>query len=176
MIVEIWRDIPGYEGLYKISNYGRIKSMYHDRVVTGGTYPNGYRFIALSKDHIKRTYLVHRLVAITFINNPDNLPVVNHIDGNKQNNAVNNLEWVTQSYNVKHAVKIGLVECQCKIRRNVIITNDDETKTFKTMKDCAAFFGFKKGWLQNKIRKYGTTFNYDKFIIKVGAREHDYSI
>lgn len=176
MITEIWRDIPGYEGLYQVSNCGRIKSMYHNKVVTGGKYPNGYRFIALSKDHVKRNCLVHRLVALTFINNPDNLPVVNHIDGNKQNNTVNNLEWVTQGENLKYAVDIGLMESQCKIRRKVVITNNDETRTFKTMKDCAAFFGFKKGWLNNRIRKHGTIFNYNNFIIKVGAREHDYRL
>lgn len=176
MITEIWRDILGYEGLYKISNYGRVKSLYHNRIVKGGKYPNGYKYVALSKDHVKHPILIHRLVAIAFINNPDSLPVVNHIDGNKQNNQVNNLEWVTQSDNLKHAVNTGLMESQCKIRRSVIITRDKETRTFKTMKDCAAFFGFKKGWLQNKIRKYGTTFNYDNFVIKVGAREHDYRL
>lgn len=117
MITEIWRDIPGYEGLYQISNCGRVKAlpklqgyiMRSERILTP-VVCKGYLIVHLSKNGIVKNTLVHRLVAETFIDNPDNLPVVNHIDGNKQNPKVNNLEWVTQSENVKHAFKLGLAK------------------------------------------------------------------
>lgn len=97
---EIWKDIEGWEGKYQVSTWGRIRS------VNGimKTYENkkGYLKIGLSRDgkcHKKR---VSRLVAQAFIQNPYGLPQVNHIDGNKKNNSVTNLEWVTDSDNKKH--------------------------------------------------------------------------
>lgn len=115
MITEIWRDVPGYEGLYKISNYGRIKAltklqgyiMRSERILNPRLI-KGYYVAHLCKNGIAKNILVHRIVAECFIDNPDSLPVVNHIDGNKQNNNVNNLEWVTYSENTKHAFKLGL--------------------------------------------------------------------
>lgn len=117
MIKEIWRPIKGYENLYEISNHGRIKGV--DRYVKGrygnlrfqkghirkATYNNrGYQAIPLCKDGKYKTFLVHRLVAETFIPNPDNLPEVNHKDENKENNYVDNLEWCTRKYNMNYGI------------------------------------------------------------------------
>ena len=115
-----WRADRGYEGLYEVSNTGVIKALYK-RVDSGKCHrtwkphikacavdTKGYLRVSLSKEGKNKTHKVHRLVAETFIDNPDNLPEVNHKDGNKLNNNVNNLEWCTQSKNMSHACNLGL--------------------------------------------------------------------
>ena len=100
---EIWKDIPGYEGKYEVSNLGNVRSLNYNRsgepkLLKQGNV-NGYKVVILYKDGKKKTCNVHRLVAMTFIPNPDNLPIVNHKDEDKSNNNVNNLEWCTYKYN-----------------------------------------------------------------------------
>lgn len=109
---EIWKDIEGYEGLYQISNLGRIWTTKYKRF-KNPTKCKGYLQIGLSKNKKRKMYKVHRLVAIAFVSNPNNKPYINHIDGNKSNNRADNLEWVTQSENVSHAYKTGL-KTNCK--------------------------------------------------------------
>lgn len=103
---ELWHDVPGYEGLYKVSSYGRIKR--NGRLKTFRVDRGGYYTVWLSKESEQKNYKVHRLVAQAFIPNPQNKLTVNHIDGNKQNNFVENLEWATHSENIIHANKMGL--------------------------------------------------------------------
>lgn len=108
MIKEEWKDIKGFEGVYQISNLGRIKSFkkYKDGYILSNKNSKGGYFSIVLKDCKKEKHTrVHRLVAETFIPNPNNFPVVNHIDGNKQNNRVDNLEWCTIKHNVNHAIK-----------------------------------------------------------------------
>ena len=120
---EIWKDIPNYEGLYQASNLGRIKSVQRiakkeyknnrivkEKIMNGTKNQDGYL-----KAHFKNKELnidkglfIHRLVAQTFIPNPNNFPQINHIDGNKLNNCITNLEWCTNLYNQQHAWKNGL--------------------------------------------------------------------
>lgn len=108
---EIWKDIVGYEGLYQVSNLGRVKSLIYSKILKefNDGRCDGYSKIKLYKDKSNKTIKISRLVAIAFLPNYNNLPVVNHIDGNKQNNSVNNLEWVTHSENQKHAIRTGLL-------------------------------------------------------------------
>lgn len=108
---EIWRNIKGYDGLYIVSNCGRVKTLHKkgsyphnkDGILKNNLAKNGYYMVALCKNGKIERVLVHRLVATTFIPNPNNYPVVNHIDENKLNNNVANLEWTTQRLNNIHS-------------------------------------------------------------------------
>lgn len=107
---EEWRDVPGYEGLYKVSNIGRVKSLNFDgsseeRIMTPYDV-HKYKRIRLFKNKTPKSVGVHRLVADAFIDNPENKPYINHIDGNQSNNHVINLEWCTQSENTIHAYRV----------------------------------------------------------------------
>jgi hypothetical protein len=105
---EIWKDIPGWEGVYQISNMGRIKSFKqtsNGKILSLVNRNGDYFSVVLQRVGKKRQSVrVHRLVAEAFIPNPDNLPEVNHIDGNKQNNRAENLEWCSRSHNVIHSI------------------------------------------------------------------------
>lgn len=112
-IVILMQDIKDYEDLYSITNSGRVWSKLRDG--SGGhtvkwlkpdTKPNGYQTVTLVKNKVKQRFLLHRLVAISYIENPQNKPYVNHLDGNKQNNCVSNLEWCTGSENEQHSYTV----------------------------------------------------------------------
>ena len=106
---EIWKDIKGYEGLYQISNLGNLISIKHNTIKPIIVSKNQkYLRNNLWKDGKYKTFSIHRLVAEAFLPNPNNFTVVNHKDGNKLNNRVDNLEWCTQSYNVKESYRLGL--------------------------------------------------------------------
>lgn len=114
---EKWKSIKGFEGLYKISNYGNVKSLFFwdinkrkyiikERIIKPITDKDGYYIIGLYKNKKRKTYKVHRLVAEAFITNPNNLPQINHKDENKLNNRVDNLEWCSVIYNLKYGTRI----------------------------------------------------------------------
>lgn len=104
---EIWKDIDGYEGLYQVSNFGRIKSLQKwkrascpdEYILKPNKNNSGYYQVMLYNHTSRKKLLVHRLVAKAFVSNPDNLPHINHIDENKTNNHSDNLEWCTPKYN-----------------------------------------------------------------------------
>lgn len=110
---EIWKGINGYDEMYKVSSLGRVKS-YHptgkldDGILKVNCSPYGYALMSLYKNKTAKTIIVHRIVAMHFIPNPLNKPCVNHIDGDKLNNSISNLEWCTYSENIKHSFSIGL--------------------------------------------------------------------
>ena len=101
---EIWKPIKGYED-YQVSNLGRIKSLKNgkEKIMTPGVLRKGYLGINLCKNGIQKPFKIHRLIAETFLDNPDNLPQVNHKDENKQNNRVDNLEWCDNTYNIRYS-------------------------------------------------------------------------
>lgn len=115
--MEKWKDIIGYEGLYQVSNYGNIKSLSFgpknininrpERLLHISYSSIGYAHVQLYKNGKAKTMNVHRLVATAFVDNPFNKPEINHIDANRSNNHADNLEWVTHSENLRHAVKLG---------------------------------------------------------------------
>ena len=102
---EIWKDIPGYEGLYQASNLGRIKKIWKTKesIMKPALQKEGYLRLGLFKNGKRKSYQLHRLIALCFVENKENKKYVNHKDGNKQNNNADNLEWVTASENLKHA-------------------------------------------------------------------------
>lgn len=105
---EIWKDIQNYEGMYRISNYGNIKSLKRKHLLKSSTSPKGYSLVGLCKTGKPKTFRLSRLVGKHFIPNPENKPQINHIDGVKANNNVKNLEWATAQENTRHALKTGL--------------------------------------------------------------------
>lgn len=136
---EIWKDIKGYKGLYQVSNLGRIKSIKKEYIFKENKNGNGYRIVTLTKNKIEKSFSVHQLVANHFIPNSNNLPQVNHKDGNKMNNDVDNLEWCTQSDNMKHAylnkleIKNGKKVVQFDLDMNIIKVWDKITNAEKEL-------------------------------------------
>ena len=122
--MEIWKEIKGYEGLYEISSIGRVKNIGSKKAQLATISKNGttilknmvsrfgYHHIQLTNKDKRKTYLVHRLVSIAFIPNPNNKPQVNHINGIAGDNRIKNLEWATSSENIRHSFdKLGKISC-----------------------------------------------------------------
>lgn len=112
---EQWKDIPEFEGVYQVSNKGRVRSLtrkvrhFRDftqtregQIIKPETMPNGYLMVTLHNDGINKSVYVHRLVAVNFIGNPKNLSEVNHKDEDKTNNLITNLEWCDHLYNIRY--------------------------------------------------------------------------
>lgn len=130
--MEVWKDIPGYEGYYQVSNLGRVKSLarmvsrknqpdcpIEERCLKQRTGKNGYNYVVLSKEGKPKTALIHRMVATAFVKNPKGQKIVNHIDGDKQNNRFDNLEWCSSGENNKHAFETGLISKE-KLAKSVM--------------------------------------------------------
>lgn len=115
--MEEWRDVVGYEGCYQVSSEGRIKFA-DGREKSTRKDRNGYIVTTLRKEKKEKTYKVHRLVAIAFIDNPNNLPVINHKDEVKTNNCVDNLEWCTTKYNANYGTRNERISKAQKGRKN----------------------------------------------------------
>ena len=126
---EIWKPVNGYEGLYEISNTGKVKAVqrsvkayngwdrtFNEKILTlhsskiTNRHPKPMYHVELWKENKREVKMIHRLVAEHFIPNPEGKPQVNHIDGNRSNNCADNLEWVTNSENTAHAYRTGLAK------------------------------------------------------------------
>lgn len=149
---EIWKPVVGFEN-YVVSNLGKVKR--NDIELTPYIDATKYSKVGLFNGNGKqKKFLLHRLVAESFISNPENKPEVNHIDGNKQNNCVSNLEWVTRSENVKHAAKKGLMT---KVTDEVLFQRKIAGEKLKrfcrskglTQKDVASILEIPLGTLQS---------------------------
>ena len=155
-MTEIWKDIVGYEGFYQISNLGRVKRLvswrgndYSSRYIPDVkiVYPYidnyGYERIGLAVHGKCRHFRVHQLVAKAFIPNPNNYPQINHIDEDKTNNCVDNLEWCTQSYNNKYGTRgkrIGITNHNGKGAKRSVLQYDLDgnfIKRWKSMQEAS---------------------------------------
>lgn len=152
---EIWKDVPGFEGLYQVSNLGRVKSLPRQRKGRGKGYRTtpekvlkpirvgdylGVQLCDLT--HHEKRY-VHRMVAMAFLDNPENKTEVNHIDGNKYNNKVINLEWCTHSENGVHAFRTGLRKAATpRNKKKVVLVSYDKSQLiFDSIAEAADFLG-----------------------------------
>lgn len=163
---EIWKDIKDYEGLYQVSNFGRIKSLSrkgtYARILKPSTNKDGYLQVHLCKNGKLKTFLVHRLVAEAFLDNPNNLPQVNHKDENPQNNNVENLEFCSAKYNTNFGnrnKKIAEKMTNGKLSKKVLqYTLDGQfVREWESTAECGRN-GFNQGHIcsccQGKIKKH----------------------
>lgn len=175
---EIWKDIDGYEGLYQVSNLGEIMSLNYmhtkqSQILKIKKTYDGYNRVNLCKNGKVTTCSVHILVAKAFIPNINNKPQVNHKDGNKDNNRVDNLEWVTGKENVIHSIKTGLrkpenrtyPKGQDHYSSKPVFQYDlsgNLIKEWGCQSDAARFYGFRVGSINNAI--HGRIKTYKGFI------------
>jgi len=166
MSEEIWKDIPGYEGKYQVSNLGNIRSLNYRG--TGkkrllGQWENfGYKITHLSRDGRTITIGVHRLVALAFIDNPNQKAEINHLDGDKKNNIVDNLEWVTRGENQKHKYRmLGYEPVRARLKPVIDITNGKEFDSVRSVaREMGVWHGAITRAIKLSIKCHGHRFKY----------------
>ena len=167
---EYWKDIKGYEGYYQISNLGRVKSLigwsgnkYIKREKILALYKNqaGYYTVKLQIKNKRKGFRIHRLIAEAFIPNPNNKPEVNHINAIRDDNRIENLEWVTHAENMQHAWKLG-TKNNDTIKRKIKCVETGEK--FESVSQCAKQLDLNRGnisaSLSNDKKVGGLTFEY----------------
>lgn len=181
-ITETWKDIPGYENLYQASSLGRIRTKEDKityRIISGkrqkriwksrilkeknpkGPVGRGDKRYDLWKNGKPKTFLGHRLIALTFLSNPENKPCVNHKNGNFRDNRLENLEWVTYSENQNHAFENRLI----KTANPIILYNFKEKNMhyFRSKAEASKFLNKSHGYISNLLKK-GTAVTEDYMI------------
>lgn len=147
-----WKDIEGYEGLYQVSNLGRVHSLYRNIILKGSEDIWGYIKVTLYKDGSPSIKTVHRLVAQAFIPNPENKPEVNHIDEDKTNNNVSNLEWSTRKDNLNHGTRNERISKSNSIQILAINLKTGESKEYYSTKECARQLGLDKSNITHVLK------------------------
>lgn len=170
VVMEEWKDIPEYEGIYQASTYGNIRTCegkttsnklystrhWKTRILKGkGDNPQTGSRVTLWKDGKSKDWLVARLVALTFIGEPPKGFTVNHIDGDRFNNHIENLEWLSLADNIRHGFATGLYHTQ----KAVSIRKDGQTYYFRSMAQCDKFLRRANGYTSNNLKKRSTLFD-----------------
>lgn len=158
---EFWKDIEGYEGLYQISSFGRVKSLKYgkERILKPLVDKDGYLLAILCKEGKTKNHKIHRLVASAFLPNPNNYPCINHKDENKQNNCVDNLEWCTVKYNINYGTRTE--KCSKKVGQYDL--KGKLIKTWKSIMEIERRTGFFRSNITACCRGYKnhkTAYNY----------------
>ena len=152
---EIWKPIKNYESLYEVSSLGKVKSFKRsgakEKILKCFYDEYGYVRVCLSKNGKSKKYKVHRLVAEAFIPNPKNFPQINHDNGIKDDNRVENLEWCTSSFNTIHSYVNNLNKTKDK-KIKVTNKNNNYNQTFRSMRMESIKMGYNKGYLFKKIK------------------------
>lgn len=167
--MEIWKQVKDYE-MYEISNFGRLKKNYKNgktKILKADVINGGYLRYTLSKNGVTKRFIAHRLVAMHFIANPNGYSDINHIDNNRQNNVVTNLEWCTPKMNAEHREK------QYRNAKAKFIYQYDKEKgliaIYKSSRECARLTGFSKSavqeWCAGKVKpKNEYIWSYELFL------------
>lgn len=155
----MWKDIINWEKLYEVNECGEVRSKRIGKILKGDTNNGGYQRVCLYNGKRKERFFKHRLVAMHFLDNKDNLEQVNHVDGNKTNNHYTNLEWITQKGNELHKIKVLKKDNYKPFK---VIYEDDTEELFELKSELSEKLGVTKTtvkhWLHNKfvtIEKYG---------------------
>ena len=174
--METWKDIPGYEGIYQASTHGRIRSApgktthsvrhgirkWQTRIMKPKTKTSRAIRVTLWKDKQSKDYLVHRLVATTFLPKPDGKDCINHKDGNPKNNNITNLEWCDHRENSNHAFDTGLMTSNKKTKLWI----DGKQHEFRSMSKASEYLGFNHGAISVARYRGRNTLNGIKFEVQ----------
>ena len=162
----VWKDIPGYEGIYQASTYGEIRTVegkttfsklhgtrvWKSRVLKGrGNNPTTGKRVSLYKNGVQKSFLVARLIALTFLGIPPEGFTVNHKDGNRLNNRIDNLEWLSLEENIRHGFETGLYKSQKPI--TIVRDKDNETYSFRSLAQADKFLNRKCGYSSGRLKK-----------------------
>jgi len=166
---EIWKSIANYEGLYEVSNLGRIKSFQRnkERILNPTKLDKSkYLKITLWKNKVQKSYDIHRLVAIAFVKNENNLPEVNHQDTIKHNNFSNNLEWCTRKQNAVHARLNGLMVTRKGSENSFAVLTEKDVLKIRELHSTGKYF------VADIARLFSVSFNCAAYAIKRKTWKH----
>ena len=166
-MIESWKDIKGYEGLYQVSDLGRVRR--NRKIIKPfiDSRKKGYKIITLCKQGKRKRFSAHRLVTQAFLENPKGLEQVNHKDGNPSNNSLRNLEWVSNRQNTQHAYDTGLNSKAVKMQ--VVDLETKKVTEYPTSSQASKALGYCTGWLYWAFKSKGDSFKLQtKLVRKVG--------
>ena len=151
-IAEIWKDIQGYEGLYQVSNFGRVKGLKRSKIRKLCNDRGGYLCVSLKKQGTVKLCKVHRLVAVAFIPNPENKPQIDHINAIKTDNTIKNLRWVSAKENVRNPLNMAhfLDKSNPKAHK---VKNIDTNEIFNTVKEASIKYNVSHSAIVQAIKK-----------------------